>query len=149
MSVSRKSEQLNVSLKCAVEAPCEAGWGDIHLPHQCLPEIDRDDIDLAVRFCDRTFHYPLMISAITGGSPESAGINGILARAAERFGIGMELGSQAVLIDSPEMEYTYTIAREAAPNAFLVANIGASRLVEQPGHNACTLEQIQRFIEVI
>ena len=47
------------------------------------------------------------------------------------------------------MEYTYSITREAAPNAFLVANIGASRLIEQPGQSRVRLEQIQRLIEVI
>ncbi|MFC2002627.1 type 2 isopentenyl-diphosphate Delta-isomerase [Chloroflexota bacterium] len=149
MSVRRKIDHLNVALNCDVGAKWEAGWNDVYLPHECLPEIDRDDIDLTVEFCGRIFHYPLMISALTGGCPEAARINEVLARAAEHFGIGMEIGSQATLIDSPEMEYTYTIAREAAPNAFLVANIGASRLVEQPAHSACTLEQIQRFVEII
>ena len=149
MSVRRKAEHLNVSLNCDIEARHEAGWNDVHLLHECLPEIDRYEIDLTVKFCGRIFDYPLMISALTGGYPEAAAINEALARAAEHFGIGMELGSQAVLIDSPEMEYTYTIAREAAPHAFLVANIGASRLIEQPEHTHCTLEQIQHLIEII
>lgn len=149
MSEARKREQLNVSLNCDIKAEGEAGWGDVHLLHQCLPEIDRDEIDLSVRFCGRTFRYPLMISALTGGCPEAVGINEALAQAAERFGIGMQLGSQAVLIDSADMEYTYTVARQAAPNAFLVANIGASRLVEQSGHMACGLEEVRRFIDIV
>ena len=67
-------------------------------------------------------------------------------RKAEHFGIGMELGSQSPLINSPEMEYTDSIAREAAPSAFLVANIGAAGIIDQPGHTAYTVEQIHRFI---
>jgi len=149
MSVRRKAEQLDVSLKCNVEAKGKEGWNDIRLQHECLPEIDRDDIDLTVKFCGRTFRFPFMISALTGGCPEAAHINEVLGRAAEHFGIGLELGSQSALIDSPEMDYTYSIAREAAPNAFLVANIGAPGLIEQPGHSACTLEQVQRFIDII
>ena len=149
MSIRRKAEHLKVALNCNLEARREEGWDDVQLLHECLPEIDRDDIDLTVKFCGRIFRYPLMISALTGGCPEATGINEVLARAAERFGIGMELGSQATLIDSPEMEYTYRIARQTAPSAFLVANIGASRLIEQPGQSLARLEQIQRLIEVI
>jgi len=147
-STRRKAEQFHVSVARDVEAKREEGWGDVYLPHECLPEINRDEIDLSVRFCGRYFRYPLIISALTGGHPEATVINEVLAKAAEHFGIGMELGSQSPLIDSSEMEYTYSIAREAAPTAFLVANIGASRLIQQ-GNSACTLEQIQNFIQVI
>lgn len=149
LPIRRKVEQVDISIATDVEAKREEGWGDVYLPHECLPEIDRDEVDLSVGFCGRCFRYPLIISALTGGHPQAAAINEALAKAAEYFGIGMELGSQGPLIDSPQMEYTYSIAREAAPSAFLVANIGASRLIQQPENTACTLDQIQRFIRVI
>jgi len=149
VSVKRKAEHLNVTLNYDVAAKREEGWDDVYLIHECLPEINREDIDLSAKLCGHVFRYPLMISAITGGCPEASTINEALAKAAEHFGIGIELGSQAPLISSPEMEYTYTIAREVAPSAFLVANIGASRLIEQPGHTSLTLAQIQHLIDTI
>jgi isopentenyl-diphosphate delta-isomerase len=148
-SVERKAEHLHVCTTMDVEAKMEQGWEDVHLPHECLPEIDRSEIDLSAEFCGRHFHYPLIISALTGGHAKAAAINETLAKAAEQFGIGMELGSQSPLIDFPHLERSYSIAREAAPNAFLVANVGATRLIQQQGSTACTLEQIQRLIQVI
>ena len=149
LSIRRKAEQLYVSVASDVEAEREEGWGDVYLPHECLPEINRDEVNLSTEFCGRCFRYPLMISALTGGHPEAAPVNEALARAAEHFGIGMELGSQSPLLGSPEMGYTYSIARAAAPSAFLMASIGASQLIHQEGENACTLEQIQRLIKAI
>ena len=149
MSRGRKSDHIKVSLNYEVNGNRVEGWDDVHLPHECLPGINCDDIDLGVDFCGHAFRYPLMISALTGGCEEAVEINQVLARAAARFGIGMELGSQSALIASPELEYTYTVAREAAPDAFLVANIGASRLIDQPSYKAYTIDQIRHFIDII
>jgi isopentenyl-diphosphate delta-isomerase len=148
-TTERKAEHLHVCTTMDVEAKVGQDWDDVRLPHECLPEIDRNEIDLSVEFCGRHFRYPLIISALTGGHAKAVPINETLAKAAEHFGIAMELGSQSPLIDSPHLERSYSIAREVAPNAFLVANIGASRLIQQQGSAACTLEQIQRFIQVI
>lgn len=147
--VKRKAEHLYICTTMEVEAKGNAGWEDVHLVHECLPQGDKDEIGTSVEFCGRRFNYPLIISALTGGHAKSAPINEALAKAAEHFGIGMELGSQTPLIDFPELEWTYSVAREAAPNAFLVANIGAPQLIPQRGRAAYTLGQIQRFIEVI
>ncbi|MFC1980313.1 type 2 isopentenyl-diphosphate Delta-isomerase [Chloroflexota bacterium] len=149
MSARRKAEHLKVALDCDLEAKREACWSDVHLLHECLPEIDQKDINLRVEFCGRVLNYPLMINAITGGCSEAVRFNEVFAQAAEHFGIGMGLGSQSPLLDSPELEYTYTVARKTAPSAFLVANIGASRLVEQSGDIACTIDQIQHIIEIV
>ena len=149
MSVKRKADHISVSLNYDVEAKREEGWGDVYLMHECLPEINRDDIDRSVKLCGHVFRYPLMISALTGGCPKANTINEVLARAAEHFGIGIELGSQAPLLSTPETEYTYTVARETAPNAFMVANIGASRLIEQPRRASLSLENIQHLIDTI
>ncbi len=147
--VERKAEHVHICATMEVEAKGDVGWDDVHLIHECLPEIDRDEIDTSVEFCGHRFRYPLLISALTGGHPKAAAINENLARAAEHFGIGMELGSQRPLLDFPELEGTYSVARKSAPNAFLVANIGAPQLIPQQGKAVCTLDQIQGFIDVL
>ena len=76
-------------------------------------------------------------------------INEVLAKAAEHFHIGMEVGSQRPLLEFPELEWTYSIARKAAPNAFLFANIGAPQLIAQPGKAACRVDEIQNLIKVL
>ena len=41
----RKQEQAELSTTLDIEAGISAGWEDIHFLHQCLPEVDRDEID--------------------------------------------------------------------------------------------------------
>lgn len=146
---NRKKEHVEISRTADVEAKLSAGWEDIHLIHQCLPEIDRADIDLTATFCGRKVNYPIVISALTGGFPEAAEINRTLGRVAQHFGIILEIGSQRPMLTQPEMAATYTVARQAAPDVFLVANIGAGQLIPQKDTRALTLPQIKKLVSAI
>jgi len=145
----RKTEQMQICSTMEVEVGGNTIWDEMHLIHKCLPEINRDEIDLSVEFCGHRFRYPLLISALTGGHSQATAINENLARTLEHFGIGMEIGSQRPLLKFPELEATYSVARKVAPGAFLVANIGASQLINQPESSACTLDEIQSLIDVV
>jgi isopentenyl-diphosphate delta-isomerase len=85
-------------------------------------------IDLSIRFLDHAFSSPLFISAMTGGHPGTKEVNARLARAAERFGIGMGVGSQRAALENPDLADTFSVVRTEAPGAFLVANLGAVQL---------------------
>ena len=133
-STDRKAEHLYVSTTKDVEAERSAGWEDIHFAHECLPEINKDEIDLSVDFLGKHLNYPLVIAALTGGHPDGARINQTLAKAAERLGLVMEVGSQRALIESPDLAWTYRIAREAAPNALLICQYWRPpQLIDQKG----------------
>lgn len=147
--MKRKQEQVEVGSTIDVESGISAGWEDIHFLHQCLPEINKEEIDLAVEFLGRRMSCPLVISALTGGYPQATGINKALGRAAEHFGLIMEVGSQRPMIDFPQLVETYSAAREAAPHAFLIANIGAAQLIAQKGSPSYTLEQIEELVKAI
>ena len=71
---------------------------------------------------------PLFITAITGGHPAAKEINKQLAIAAENNGIALGVGSQRAACEHPELEDTYTVVRENAPDCLLVGNIGAPQL---------------------
>lgn len=145
----RKAEHVQVALKQDLTAPQAAGWRDIRLVHQALPEVDLDAIDTSVRFLDRTLQYPLLISGMTGGHPDVVAINRNLARAAERYGLALGVGSQRAGILNPEVAQSYAVARQAAPGAFLIANVGAPQLIRQQRAEPFTLEQVQRAISMI
>jgi isopentenyl-diphosphate delta-isomerase len=53
------------------------------------------------------------------------------------------------MVAFPEMAGTYSTAREAAPHAFIAANIGAAQLIAQKSGVNYTLEQIKGLVEAI
>ena len=71
---------------------------------------------------------PLFITAITGGHPAAKEVNRQLAIAAENNGIALGVGSQRAACEHPELEDTYSVVRENAPDCLLVGNIGAPQL---------------------
>ncbi len=145
----RKAEHVSVALGQDVSAPQRANWNDIQFVHQALPEVDLDEIDTSVNFLGRTLRYPIFISSLTGGHPDVTSINRNLARAAEHYGLALGVGSQRAAIVNPAVASTYAVTRDYAPNAFLIANIGAPQLIVQSRHPAFTLEQVHSAIEMI
>ena len=103
----------------------EHGVNYFDLAYRALPEVHKDEIDLSSEVFGKKLDSPLFITAITGGHPESRKINKELAIVAENRGIGLGLGSQRAAIAHPELADTYNVAREYAPNALLLGNIGA------------------------
>ncbi len=145
----RKIEHVSVALEQDVSAPQKANWNDVRLVHQALPEVDLDKVDTSVSFLGRNLRYPLFISSLTGGHADVTTINRNLAHAAETYGIALGVGSQRAAIVNPDVASSYAVTRETAPNAFLIANIGAPQLIPQVRHTAFTPEQVQRAIDMI
>jgi isopentenyl-diphosphate delta-isomerase len=145
----RKAEHVGVALSQDISAPQRANWSDIQFVHQALPEVDLDEIDTTVSFLGCRLRYPIFMSSLTGGHPDVTVINRNLAQAAERYGLALGVGSQRAAIVNPDVASTYAVTREYAPTAFLIANIGAPQLIAQPRHNAFTLEQVRRAIDMI
>jgi isopentenyl-diphosphate delta-isomerase len=145
----RKIEHVSVALEQDVSVPQRASWNDIRFVHQALPEVNLDEVDTAVTFLGHRLRYPIFVSSLTGGHPDVTTINRNLARAAEQYGLALGVGSQRAAIVNPEVAGSYTVTREYAPNALLIANIGAPQLIPQPRHAAFTLEQVRRAIAMI
>jgi isopentenyl-diphosphate delta-isomerase len=130
----RKNEHLEICLKENVQAKrVTTGFEELHLVHKALPEINRREINLSIEFFGHKFSAPLIIESMTGGSPKAAGINAAIAEAVEELGLGMGVGSQRVALEDPKAEKTFSVVREKAPNAFVMANLGAPQLLERHG----------------
>ncbi|MBE3567296.1 MAG: type 2 isopentenyl-diphosphate Delta-isomerase [Thermogemmatispora sp.] len=145
----RKLEHITVALEEGIGVSQRAGWGDIHLVHQALPEIDLQEVDTTATFLGRRLACPVVISALTGGHPEAMTINRNLARAAERYGLALGVGSQRAALVNPDLVPTYAVVRDEAPQAFVIANIGAPQLIDQERHPAFTLSQVEQAIAMI
>jgi isopentenyl-diphosphate delta-isomerase len=141
----RKSEHIRISLNHNVQARnVTTGFEDIDFVHKALPEIDRDEIDLSTMVFSHKFTAPLIVGAITGGTHEAAKINAAIAEAVEELGLGMGVGSQRAAIDDRRLEKTFAVARKKAPNAFLIANVGAVQLVNGYGQ-----KEAKKAVEMI
>ncbi|MGA9086819.1 MAG: type 2 isopentenyl-diphosphate Delta-isomerase [Methanoregula sp.] len=139
---SRKLDHLRICAEKDVESG-DTGLGDVRLVHRALPECDMRMIDLSTRFLGHTLSSPLFISAMTGGHPGTKVANARLARIAERFGLGMGVGSQRAALENPVLADTFSVVRDEAPHAFLVANLGAVQLRE---HGTAWAEQAVEMI---
>jgi isopentenyl-diphosphate delta-isomerase len=129
MISNRKSEHLNICRNEDVTYKYKrTGFNDIELLHKALPEINKDKIDISTNAFGKKLDSTLFITAITGGHPAAKKLNKTLAIVAEEKNIGLGLGSQRAAIEYPELNETYTVARQYAPNALLLGNIGAPQI---------------------
>ena len=105
----RKGEHLRLAAEADVETRTPAGWDDVNLVHDALPEIDAADVDLRTTFLGHRLSLPLVISGMTGGHGRALAVNELLARVAERHGIAMGVGSQRAAIRDPMLAPTYSV----------------------------------------
>lgn len=141
----RKLDHIKICLdKKAQARNVTAGFEDIQLVHRALPEINKSRINLSTSFLGKKFSAPIIVGAMTGGAQGVTNINASIAEAVEKLGLGMGLGSQRAALENASLEKTYRIAREKAPNAFLIANIGGVQLVHGYG-----IKEVKRIIEMI
>ena len=104
--------------------------------HCCLPELDRNEIDLTTTFLGKQLGAPLLISSMTGGTEIAGKINFHLAKVAQHYRIAMGVGSQRVVVEKPEVAGTFTV-RSHAPDILLFANLGAVQLNYDYGLDEC------------
>ena len=142
---SRKDEHVRVSLEKDVSTHHNY-WDDVKLIHNALPEINKEEMDLSTKLFGKKIGAPLIISGMTGGFQKAKKINENLAAAAEKFQIGMGVGSQRSALENPDLKETYSVMKNYdIPLKF--ANIGASQIILW-GHQK-TLENAQKMIDMI
>jgi len=145
----RKAEHLRLAASQDVGSRVGPGWADVHLLHHALPAADLAEIDLSTEFLGRRLQSPLVVSAMTGGHRAAGEINARLAHATERHGLAMGLGSQRAALRNPQLARTYAVAREMAPRAFLIANVGAAQLVPQDSGAPLTAQHLSDAVAMI
>ncbi|PJE69012.1 type 2 isopentenyl-diphosphate Delta-isomerase [Candidatus Shapirobacteria bacterium CG10_big_fil_rev_8_21_14_0_10_38_14] len=126
MIVERKLNHFRICLEEGVEVG-SAGFENYSFTHNALPEIDFDKIDTSVKFLRKELKAPILISPMTGGTKQATLINRNLAKAAQKVGVAMAVGSQRVAIEKPSLAKTFQV-RKFAPDILLFANLGAVQL---------------------
>src|SRR5918992_738699 len=108
----RKREHVELAAGGAISPGAGAGFEDVQFVHEALPETAAESIDTSVDLLGHRLRLPLAISAMTGGFAGGEQINATLARAAERHGLAMGVGSQRAALVQPDLAQTYASARE-------------------------------------
>jgi isopentenyl-diphosphate delta-isomerase len=127
-TAGRKADHIRINLHEDVRAKgVDSGFADYRFLHQALPELDLDTVDTSVEVLGRRLAAPLLISSMTGGTPEAGKINRTLAEVAQARGLAMGLGSGRALLEHPDVLDTFDV-RPLAPDALLLANLGAVQL---------------------
>ncbi len=139
----RKADHIKINLQQDVKSALTTGLENYHFIHQALPELDLDAVDLTLSLFGKKLNAPILISSMTGGTPEAQAINMELARAAQAFGVAMGVGSQRAALENPSLESTFQV-REVAPDVLLFANLGAVQLNYGYG-----LDQCRRAVDMI
>ena len=118
-------------------------FDDVVLIHKALPEIDESEINTSCSFLGKKINAPIIISAMTGGHPDTKEINLNLATAAQEMGIAMGVGSQRAALEDPVQIDTFSAVRDIAPDIPIIGNIGGVQL-QRSGP-----EVIERLAEMI
>ncbi len=116
-----------MNLEQDVQSGRRSGLSQLQFVHNSLPEIDLAEVDCGLRFLGRPLQAPILISSMTGGTPEARRINRALAEAAQQHGVALGLGSQRAALETPALAGTFQV-RDLAPDILLLANLGAVQL---------------------
>jgi isopentenyl-diphosphate delta-isomerase len=133
----RKADHIKINLEKDVRSALTTGLEKYHFIHEALPELDLERIDTSLSLFGKPLAAPILISSMTGGTEEAGEINQRLAEAAQEVGVAMGVGSQRAALENPAETPTFSIARKAAPNILLFANLGAVQLNYGYGIDQC------------
>lgn len=126
----RKKEHIRYSLMLERRLKRDI-FSDITLVHNCLSEVNLDDIDISTQLQILKLKKPIIINAITGGFPLALTINREIARIARELDIAMAVGSQRIALKDKSAQKSFKVVREENPEGLIFANIGADASPEE------------------
>jgi isopentenyl-diphosphate delta-isomerase len=140
---SRKAEHLRINLQEDVQSAVATGLEGWRFVPRALPELDLGEVRMDVDFLGHRLKAPFLVSCMTGGTPEAADINRVLAGVAEHCGFALGLGSGRALLEDPTALASFDV-RDLSPSVPLLANLGAVQLLRGVDAATCT-----RLVELL
>ncbi len=137
----RKADHLRIAAGGDVGHLGSTGLERYRLRHRALPERDLADVSLETELLGARLGAPIVVSAMTGGAPESEVVNARLSRAACEHGLALVLGSGRALLEDPSRIGTY---RSGDRPPLLLGNLGAAQVVR-----ADAAERAARLVELL
>ncbi|MBO8163028.1 MAG: type 2 isopentenyl-diphosphate Delta-isomerase [Brevibacillus sp.] len=103
----------------------QKGLDQVRFLPNSLPNMSYGNISLTVQLHHLSLSSPVMINAMTGGSPETKQVNQKLAVIAREKKLAMAVGSQMAALRDPAQADSYQIVRRENPDGLVFANLGA------------------------
>jgi len=135
----RKADHLKINLEMDVRSGLTNGLERFHFIHEALPNNDLAAIDTTLTMFGKKMESPILISSMTGGTPDAKKINRHLAEAAQEMCFAMGVGSQRAALENPDLAKTFSVSRKVAPKILLFANLGAIQLNYGYGIDHCRI----------
>lgn len=140
---TRKDDHIKINLEQDVRSAQTSGLEKIQFIHEALPELDLDEVDTSLMLFNKLLQAPILVSSMTGGTPDAGVINFRLAEAAQICGLAMGVGSQRAALEHPEQVASFQV-RKVAPDILLFANLGAVQL-----NYGYSVDDCQRAVDMI
>ncbi len=121
MTEKRKNDHLDLAISSQVHSK------NFDLNYEPMISGHPLDVDLSLNFLGRKFKAPIWFSSMTGGAENAKLINSNLAKVADKYSLGMGLGSCRCLLDSDERISDFDI-KSLMPNSPLYTNIGIAQI---------------------
>jgi isopentenyl-diphosphate delta-isomerase len=141
---TRKGDHIRLCLDPGSQAAGSV-FDKYRLLYNALPEAALDSIDTSCMLYGKPLQMPLLIASMTGGSEHGRKINTNLAIAAETCGVALGVGSQRISLERQDAKDTFELVRQYAPNAFIVANMGAVQL--NYGHGIDSYRRVVAMVQ--
>lgn len=127
---ARKSDHIKYALTLP-DGPLTTGFEDVHVMHNCLPEINCETVSLATELAGIKLEQPIIINAMTGGGAALVDINRKFAIIARETHCAMAVGSQYGAIITNSNWDSFKIVRQENPQGIIFANVSALAKVEE------------------
>ncbi len=139
----RKDDHIKINLEQDVRSGLSTGLEKFQFVHEALPELNLDEVETSITLFNKTLQAPILVSSMTGGTPDAGVINYRLAEASQVCGLAMGIGSQRAALEHPDQAKSFQV-RKVAPDILLFANLGAVQLNYGYGLADC-----QRAVDMI
>ena len=137
----RKKEHIKLALNLENQSLLGQRFS-LRLLHEALPEMNFSEVSLRQKaFHGLSFKSPFFVSSMTAGHKKSTLINTRLARACEKRGWIMGVGSQRKQLKNEDSAKEWEEVRKKAPNVFLMGNLGLSQVISEP------IERIKKILQ--
>jgi len=139
---NRKVEHIKIVLEKETE-PNQSPFAKYSLNYKALPEISLSEVDTSTRFLGFNLAFPFLLSSMTGGPSEGETININLAKACEKAGCALALGSMRLVLKDKSAISTFDV-KKYCPSIPLFANLGLVQL-----NYGCGADEINFLLDTI